>query len=104
MSATRRSWWALYLLGALFTLGALGWISVAVLDLDQAERTARLEQSRQEAIRLSLWRMDSWFGPQLSAEVARLPGEYQAYTPQAEAYTKVLNQIEPGEVLVPRHS
>ena len=101
MSTSRKSWWALYALGAFLTLGALGWISAAVLDLLAREGAARLEHRRQQALRLALWRMDSWFGPQLAAEVARLPHEYQAYTPQALAYTRVLSQIEPGEVLVP---
>lgn len=97
----RRIWWGLYAFGAAFTLCALGWISLEVVDLERRERGAREEQRRAEALRLALWRMDSWFGPQLSAEVARLPREYEAYTPQSEAYTNLLNQIAPGEVLVP---
>jgi signal transduction histidine kinase len=101
MKTSRKTWWALYVLGALLTLVALGWISAAVLDLREREEAGRLEHRRQQAIRLALWRMDSWFGPQLAVEVARLPHEYQAYTPQDLAYTKVLNQIAPGEVLVP---
>lgn len=101
MGSRHRSWWLLYSLGSLFILGALGWVSAVMLELEAAEEQARQEQSHQQSIRLALWRMDSWLGPQLAAEVARLPGEYRAYTPQAEAYTKVFNQIEPGEVLVP---
>ena len=101
MSAARKSWWALYGIGALLTLGALCWLSGAVLDLERREAAALREQERQQALRLALWRMDSWFAPQLAAEVARLPHEYEAYTPQEVAYTKVLSKIEPGEVLVP---
>lgn len=97
----RRIWWGLYAFGAAFTLCALGWISLEVGELEVRERVAREEQRRAEATRLALWRMDSWFGPQLSVEVARLPREYQAYTPQSEAYTTLLNQIAPGEVLLP---
>ena len=101
MAATRRPWWVLYGLGVLLTLLALGWVSTTVLELGEAERKAQVDRRRQHDLRLALWRMDSWLGPQLTAEVARLPGEYQAYMPQPVAYTTVLDQIEPGEVLVP---
>lgn len=101
MGARRRSWLAIYALGAVVTLGALLWISVVVLDLERSELRALAVGRHQEAVRLALWRMDSWFGPQLTSEVARLPLEYRAYSPQSRAYTRILNRIEPGEVLVP---
>ena len=101
MGARRRSWWLVWALGALLTLGALSWISVVVIDLETSEREAREVSAQQERVRLALWRMDSWFGAQLATEVARLPREYQAYSPQPLAYTKILSQIEPGEVMVP---
>ncbi len=101
MGARRRSWLSIYALGAALTLGALFWISVVVLDLERSERRALAAGRHQETVRLALWRMDSWIGPQLFREVARLPLEYGSYTPQNRAYTKILNRIEPGEVLVP---
>jgi len=101
MGARRRSWLTIYALGAVVTLGALLWISVVVLRLERSELRALAAGRHQEAVRLALWRMDSWFGPQLTREVARLPLEYRAYSPQSRAYTRILNKIEPGEVLVP---
>jgi len=96
-----RSEWVLYALGVLATLVALGWTGQRMLALDRAESSLIEENHRHELIRLALWRMDSWFGPQLATEIARLPVEYKPYSPQDEAYTKILSKIEPGGVLVP---
>lgn len=101
MGAVRRSWWALYALGAALAVAALSWISVLVCNLEDAERLAREDNAFQESVRLALWRMDSWFAPQLAIEVARLPREYRAYSPQDDAYTRGYSKLEPGEVLVP---
>jgi signal transduction histidine kinase len=101
MGSHRRSWFAIYALGAALSLGALLWISLVVLELERSERNALAAGYHQERVRLALWRMDSWFGPQLAREVARLPLEYHAYSPRNRAYTQLLNKIEPGEVLVP---
>lgn len=100
-SRARRSWWALYVAGSALALAALSWISVLVCELERSELEVREASALQEATRLALWRMDSWFAPQLAIEVARLPHEYRSYSPQDEAYTRILSKIEPGEVLVP---
>ena len=101
MGARRRAWWVAYGAGVLLTLGALSWVSILVCDLERSETAARAESEFQETVRLALWRMDSWFGPQLAIEVARMPLEYRAYTQRNRAYTKALSKIEPGEVLEP---
>lgn len=38
MRSTRHSWWVVYGICALLALGALGWTTVAVLDLEAGER------------------------------------------------------------------
>ena len=56
---------------------------------------------RAGVVRLALWRMDSWLGPQLAREASRPYFEYAAFVPNNRAYTRLLNRIEAGEVLSP---
>ncbi|MHC4990387.1 MAG: sensor histidine kinase [Planctomycetota bacterium] len=100
MNASRR-WWLLFGLGTAVVLGAMTGISVVLLGLEDAERRAREAAEYQESLRLSLWRMDSWLAPRLATEAARPYFEYVSYYPQERAYTRILNAIEPGEVLTP---
>ncbi len=78
---------------------ALVWITVTVVRLERAELRARTEAAHQEALRLALWRLDSWLAPLLAREAARPYFDYQPFFPQQRAYTAVLDPIEPGEVL-----
>lgn len=99
--SSRRRWWTIYFACASVVLLALVWITVVVLKLESAEVRARAEAARQETIRLSLWRMDSWLSSRLAVEAARPYFEYQAFYPQQRAYTRLLHPIEPGDVLSP---
>jgi len=101
VSSTRRSWWAIYTLCAALALGALGWVTAMVLDLEQSQHVARVEAERGADLRLALRRVDSWFGSHLQREASRPFFHYFAYYPQEQAYTRILRQLEPGEVLVP---
>ena len=78
----------------------MGFLSV---ELRAASTTRRAlgRAEHQEALRLALWRMDSWFGPHLAQEAARPFYEYLAFYAQERAYTRILNRIEPGEVRTP---
>ncbi len=97
----RRSWWLIYAGCAAAVLSALAVVTVVVLRLERAEIKARTEAAHQEALRLALWRMDSWLAPLLAREAARPYFDYQPfYTPQ-RAYTALLRPIEQGEVLTP---
>ncbi|MHC4091334.1 MAG: sensor histidine kinase [Planctomycetota bacterium] len=82
-------------------VGALVWITVMVVRLERAELEARAEAQHQEALRLALWRLDSWLAPRLAQEAARPYFEYESFFPQRRAYTPLLSPIEPGEVLTP---
>ena len=101
MSRTRRRWWFIYVALSALVLVGLAFLSKLVLDLERAELCARCEVDHQASLRLGLWRMDSWFGPQLARESSRPFYEYQPYFPQERAYTKLLSEIDPGEVLSP---
>lgn len=98
---SRRRWWAIYFACSAVVLLALVWITVTVLRLESAETQARAEAAHQETIRLSLWRMDSWLSSRLAVEAARPYFEYQAFFPPQRGYTRLLNPIEPGDVLTP---
>ncbi|HJP00645.1 MAG TPA: HAMP domain-containing sensor histidine kinase [Planctomycetota bacterium] len=101
MRSTRHSWWVVYGICALLALGALGWTTVAVLDLEAGEREAVAEADHQASLRLALWRMDSRIGPYLAREASRPFYEYEPYFPQPLSYTRMLSKIDPGEVLSP---
>jgi signal transduction histidine kinase len=94
-------WWLLFGAGTATVLLAMGWITATTLALDEAERKARAEATYQEAVRLALWRMDSWLSPRLAQESVRPYYEYVPYFAQERAYTRLLNTIESGEVLAP---
>lgn len=97
----RRAWWLLFWTGAAIVAGALVWVSTVLLELERRETDARADARRQEALRLSLYRMDFWFAPRLAREAARPYFEYLAFYPQERAYTRILNEIEKGDVLTP---
>ena len=94
----RRSWWVAYSAGAMVVLLALLWITVTVVRLERAELEARSDATHQEALRLALWRLDSWMAPLLAREAARPYFDYQPFYPQRRAYTALLDPIEPGDV------
>ena len=60
MRRDRRWWWFVYGGCAVAVLVALSWISSITLGLERSERSASAEVTRQENLRLALWRMDSW--------------------------------------------
>jgi len=101
MSRPGRAWWLASGAGAAAVAAVLVWVTVLALGLEAGEARARAEARFQESVRLALWRMDSWLGPLLASEAARPYFEYQPYYPQNRAYTRVLSQIRPGEVLTP---
>ncbi len=91
---SRRTWWLLFSAGAALVALALVWVTFLVLRL---EAEARHEAS----VRLALWRMDSWLGPRIGREEMRPYFEYLPFYAQQRAYTRLLNEIEPGEVITP---
>jgi hypothetical protein len=91
---SRRTYWLLFGTGAALVVAALVWVTFLVLRL---ESEARHEAS----VRLALWRMDSWLGPRIGREELRPYFEYLPFYAQQRAYTRLLNEIEPGEVITP---
>ncbi|HWB18747.1 MAG TPA: hypothetical protein VG711_00480, partial [Phycisphaerales bacterium] len=99
MRLGRRTWWIAYAIGSLVIAGALAWVTAVVVQLERAELKVRTDAAQQDAVRLALWRMDSWLGPRIAQESARPYFEYLPYYPQERSYTKLLNAIAPGDVL-----
>jgi signal transduction histidine kinase len=87
--------------GAAVVVLAMAWISWQVLRLEERELRARHAASFQESLRLALWRMDSTMTPILAREAARPYFEYQSFYPANRAYTSMLSELNPGDVLVP---
>ena len=100
MTRARRLWWA-FGVGSLLMVLTLGWISWIVIDLESAGFQARAEAEHQESLRLALWRMESRLTPLTVQEVARPYFQYRSYYAQQRAYSRILNELEPGEVLTP---
>ena len=98
---SKRRWWAIFAACTGLVLVALVWVTVMVVRLEQAEVDARARADHQEALRLALWRMDSWLAPLLGREAARPYFDYQPFYPEQRPYTTLLSPIEPGEVLAP---
>jgi len=91
---SRRSWWWAFGVSSAAVAGALLWITVTLLRTERAELRAR------EAGQ-ALWWMDGFVAPFLVKEASRPYFEYSAYYPQQTAYTRMLSEIRPGEVLTP---
>ncbi len=96
-----RPWWPVFWACAAVVLAALAWVTATALRLERDWLAARAEAGRQEALRLALWRMDSWLAPLLAREAARPSFTYESFYAPPQTYTKGGAQIEPGEVLSP---
>lgn len=100
---TSRRWitWGIFLICALLVLDGLGFVTWQVLRLERREAQATLESARQENERLALWRMDFFMAPLLAQESARPYFHYLPFYPAERAYTRMWEQVQPGDVLVP---
>ncbi len=98
-----RAWhtWVAFGLCMAIVLGAMGWISLAVLRLDRSEIEARRQAAVEENVRLALWRMDSAIAPLIAEENGRPYFDYSPFYPAERAYTRMFAKIERGDVLMP---
>jgi len=86
---------------ALGVAGALGWATWHALRLERSELEAQARAEFQSSIRVALWRMDAALTPILARETARPYFHYSAFYPSERGYTTMLEDVEPGEHLVP---
>lgn len=85
----------------LAVVGAMAWLTWHALRMERNEARARDEALYQDTLRVALWRMDSVVSAILAREVARPYFEYQAFYPADRAYTRMWEEVRPGDVLVP---
>lgn len=100
MTHARRGSWS-FAAVAVTVLAAVGAVTALVLAMEAERDKAEMESGRQDSIRLALWRLDGLMAPAIAAEAQRPPNDYAAFSEQKDAYTKLLRQIRPGEILLP---
>ncbi|MCC6428665.1 MAG: HAMP domain-containing histidine kinase [Phycisphaerales bacterium] len=91
----------IFWLCAIAVLGVLVWITLHTLRLEKREVVSQAAYARQEAIRLALWRMDSALTPVIAREASRPYFHYQSFYPTERAFTRMLEEVNPGDVMVP---
>jgi len=90
-----------YIVSIVVVLDVLGYVTWHMLRLERADLEAEAESHLQERVRLALWRMDSFMAPIIAQESARPYFHYRAFYPAERAYTRMWEEVRPGDVLVP---
>jgi len=93
--------WLVFATLLVLALGSFGWLSRAVVRLDDAQRGQLAEAEREEKVRLALWRMDSSLALLMADEDARNPLEYQSFHSPARAWAQDHSEIPFGRFLIP---
>lgn len=101
MNQSSRWMYLVFALCAAAVLGALAFVTSHVLRLERREHERQAAAKADESIRLALWRMDSAVNAIIAKEAARPYFEYQPFFAADRAYTKMFEDVRPGEVLVP---
>ena len=78
MNTRRVMTWMIFWSSVVLALGALAWVTIEVIALEEREATAQVEAYRQESIRRALWRMDSRMAPILAIEASRPFADYKS--------------------------
>ncbi|MFH1533014.1 MAG: HAMP domain-containing sensor histidine kinase [Pseudomonadota bacterium] len=81
--------------------GAMGWLTVRLVDASHEASELRRRAAHEEDVRLALWRMDSLLVPVIGRESARPHYVYQAFYPAETAYTHLLARLDIGDILIP---
>lgn len=96
-----RQIWILFALSLVVVFIALGRVTFAALNLDDAQRRAEEESGVEERVRLALWRVDSALALLVAEEDAHPVESYDAFHRAQPAFTASANGWNSGEVLVP---
>ncbi|MFN0133752.1 MAG: sensor histidine kinase [Phycisphaerales bacterium] len=101
MKPRHRVTWLIFAVCVLAVIEALGWVTWQAVRAERRERQARAQAQMQESIQLALWRMEFEIAPIMAREAARPYFHYRPFYPAERAYTRMWQEVEPGEVLVP---
>ncbi len=82
-------------------LGAMGWMSFAVIRLDEAQMKSHREADLEENVRLALWRMDSALTPVIAQESMRPYFLYSAFYPTDQMFACTPEGMTRNDALVP---
>ncbi len=93
--------WFLFTLCLLVFTGAMGWISLRMLDMEEQRQHTSDEAQVQEKIRLALWRMDSLASALLIRENSRPAYHYQAFYAPDDLFASSTQSIPKGQALMP---
>ncbi|MHC4942813.1 MAG: sensor histidine kinase [Planctomycetota bacterium] len=99
----RRPWqtWLLFALCLAVVTAGMVWLTLMALDLNRRETDAKARAALEENVRLALWRMESALTGLVVQESIQPYFEYTPFYPVERAYTRMFNELERGEVLVP---
>ena len=109
---TQRPWlaWLIFAVCLALVAGAMGWASLAVVRLEQAQEAAHHEADFEENVRLALWRMDSALTPMIGQESMRPHFIYDSFYPSNQMFTcqpegKTIDGLVPSPLLLetPQH-
>ncbi len=101
MKVSLRSWPLLVVASAVLVAASLSVVTWIAFELERDHLDARAEAEHQTQLRLGLWRLDSYLAPLLTQEAARPWFHYRPFVPSERAFTRMLNAIDPGEVIAP---
>ncbi len=81
-------------------LAAMGWISIAAVQSDRAEKEARRQAVLEQKARVALWRMDTSIATLLAQESARPYFVYRSFYPANRSFNRMFNpQTEAGSLI-----
>src|SRR5271163_4099306 len=86
---------------AALVIGGLGWVTLAVLDLETRSWQNDFEHELNAQISLALWRLDSRVAPALAREDSRPFNHYSAFYAPAVAFNSRGERLPAGDVLEP---
>lgn len=93
--------WILFTLCLLVLTGAMGWMSLRMLSMDEQRRRVAEDADVQEKVRLALWRMDSLASALLIRENSRPAYHYQAFYAPDDLFASNTQNIPKGQALMP---
>ncbi|MBL8797190.1 MAG: HAMP domain-containing histidine kinase [Planctomycetia bacterium] len=92
---------AAFLIIAGLVTGGLGWVTLAVLRLEQEQLDARLLAERDAQLRPALWQLDNRIAPILAREDSRPYHHYSAVYAPSVVFHNDGKPFQPGQVVLP---
>ncbi len=93
--------WSVFAVCAAVLLAAVTWVTATAWRLQRAQTEAQQQAQFEEKVRLALWRMDSLLAPIVVQESSWPYFVYNSFYPAERAYNRMLDDLQPGEVLIP---